>query len=106
MLRNRRGQVATVVLAGALLGYLGASGRLNSFARAFTGQLPARAESSSGATPACCDGVNKGQLLAQANQLAPGGGGAEPQPPTKTPPTQTPAADKRARNIIFVICDQ
>jgi arylsulfatase len=74
--------MAAVLAVGGLLGYLAASGRLSPVARACAGQLLAPAESSSGAAP---------------------------QPTTQTVPAQTPSAppaDKRPRNIIFVICDQ
>jgi hypothetical protein len=97
MLRNTRVQMATALAVGALLGWLAASGRLNLFARASAGQLLAPAESSSGAPPACCDEVNKCQLLALANRFSPGGGAA-PQPPTPTAPAQAssaPPADQR-----------
>ena len=107
MLRNTRAQMATALSVGALLGYLAAPGSLSPFARACAGQLLAPAESSRGAKPACCDEVDKCQLLALTNRCSPGG--AAPQPPTATAPAQTPsapAAGKRPRNIIFVICDQ
>src|SRR5689334_12753986 len=76
MLRNTRVQMAAVLAAGVLLGYLAASGRLNPFSRAEAGPLPGvaagvkPAEPSSGAKPACCDEVNKGQFLALADPKA------------------------------------
>jgi arylsulfatase len=74
---------------GALLGYLAASAKLNPFQRADaappnTEAASAKlAEASSGATPACCEEVNKGQLVALADpkvKLAAGGqaGGQKP----------------------------
>jgi arylsulfatase len=99
---------AAVLAVGALLGYLAASGRQSPFARAGAGQLLAPAESGSGAKPACCDEVNRGQQLALANRFPPSGGAA-PRPTTQTPSAKTPTArptDKPPRNIIFIICDQ
>jgi hypothetical protein len=104
---------ATVLAAGALLGWLAASGKLKPLGWAAAAQSPADAvpakpaESGRSVKPTCCDGVNKGQLLAVANRFAPGG--AAPQPTTQTAPGRTPAApssDRPPRNIIFVICDQ
>ncbi len=68
--------MVAVLAAGAVLGYLAASGNLNPFARAGTAPPPqearaARADESAGAEPACCsDGLNKGQLLALADRKA------------------------------------
>jgi arylsulfatase len=68
MFRNVRVQLAAVLAVGVLLGYLAASGRLNPFQKA-----DAAAPSSNAAQPGdddkapCCEGVNKGQLLAQAD---------------------------------------
>jgi hypothetical protein len=113
MVRNARMQLAAVLAAGALLGCLAASGRQNLSLRADAGPSPAEAasekpiESPGDARPACCDEVNEGLVLAQANGVAPGG--AAPQPPTQPAPAQKAAeapADKRPRNMIFVICDQ
>jgi arylsulfatase len=61
-----------VLAAGALLGYLAASGKLNPFSKADAASLPPRttstkAELSSAAQATCCDGLNKGQLLALAD---------------------------------------
>jgi arylsulfatase len=74
MLRNTKVQMAAVLAAGALLGYLAASGRLNPLSRAgATGPtvqagVVKPAEPDSGDKPACCEKVNKGQLLALANR--------------------------------------
>jgi arylsulfatase len=70
MLRNTRVQLAAVLAAGALFGYLAGSGRLNPFSRADAaspapegaGVQPAEG----GARAACCEGMNKGALLALA----------------------------------------
>jgi arylsulfatase len=106
--------MAAVLAVGALLGYLPASGRLNLSPRADAGPSPAEAASEKPAEPpggarsACRDEVNKGRPLAEADRAAPGGGAEAPQP-AKTAPAQAPAAraaDKRPRNLIFVICDQ
>src|SRR6266567_7904187 len=71
MLRNTRVQMAAVLAGGALLGYLAASGRLNPFSKADAAPLPespsARSESGSAPSAACCDQLNKGQLLALAD---------------------------------------
>jgi arylsulfatase len=106
--------MGAILTVGAVLGCLAASGRLNPSSRADARPLPAEAasekpaKSPSGARPACCDHVNKGRLLAEANRFAPSGGAA-PRPTTQTAPAKTPtarSADKPPRNIIFVICDQ
>jgi arylsulfatase len=76
MFRNTKVQMTAFLAAGALLGYLAASGRLNPLQRADA--APASAEagstkaaaSSNGATPACCEEVNKGQLVALASPNA------------------------------------
>ena len=73
MFRNTRVQMAAVLAAGALLGYVAASGNLNPFSRADTGAQSAQpggvkpADPESGDKPACCDALNKGQLLARAD---------------------------------------
>jgi hypothetical protein len=73
MLRNTSVQMAAVLAAGALLGYLAASGSVNPLSRAGATSPAAQAggvkpaEPSAGAKAACCDEVNKGQLLALAN---------------------------------------
>jgi arylsulfatase len=114
MFRNTRVQMAAALAVGIGLGSLAASGTANPSSRGEAGPLPAAAarekpaESVSGARPGCCDEVNKGRLLAEANRLAPSGAAA-PRPPAQTAPAKTPSArpaDKPARNIIFVICDQ
>jgi arylsulfatase len=79
MLRNTRVQMAAVLAVGALLGYLAASGRLNPLSRAGATAPTAQpaavkpAESDSGDCPACCEKVNRGQLLARADENAQGG---------------------------------
>src|SRR5262245_13654819 len=65
VLRNSKVQMAAVLAVGILLGYLAASGRLNPFQRADAAELTGRSDS--GAGPACCAEVNKGQLLALAD---------------------------------------
>jgi arylsulfatase len=57
--------MAAVLAVGTLLGYLAASGKLNPFARAETIQPAAAA--ACGARAACCEDVNKGQLVALAD---------------------------------------
>ncbi len=70
MLRNTRIQLAAVLAAGALAGYMAASGALNPFSWAkaspssVEGVAVKPAEAGGGARPACCEDVNKGQLLA------------------------------------------
>jgi arylsulfatase len=85
--------MAAVLAVGALLGYLAASGRLNPFSRADAAQPPSgRAEATGGACPACCEEVNKGQLLAMADPKAnaTGAGGQ---------------ADAKKPNILFIMGD-
>src|SRR5262245_14126545 len=71
MLRNTRIQMAAVLAAGALLGYLAASGKLNPFSRADAAPSSERSTTtrtdSGSASAACCDQLNKGQLLALAD---------------------------------------
>jgi arylsulfatase len=90
MFRNTRVQMAAVLAAGLLLGYLAASGRLNPFQRA---EAAAPGESlatdktagTPSAGPACCsEGGSKSQLLASAGPIAQAGGakgGAEGKKP-------------------------
>ena len=71
MLRNTRVQMAAVLAAGVLLGYLAASGRLNPFQRAEAAPPSAEAASvkpaEAGDKAACCaEDMNKSQLLALA----------------------------------------
>src|SRR5690349_7106055 len=74
MFRNARVQMAAILAVGALLGYVAASGSLNPFSRAAAGpQAPQAsfakpADPDGGDKPACCDAVNKGQLLARADE--------------------------------------
>jgi hypothetical protein len=88
MLRNRSFQMAAVLAAGALLGYVAASGSVNPLSRAGATSPAAQAggvkpaEPSTGAKAACCDELNKGQLLALANVQ-----GAEQNQKTGTRPT-------------------
>jgi hypothetical protein len=56
MLRNTRLQMMAVLAAGALLGYLAASGHLNPFSRADAGSLAGKVQ---GVKPAEPDGVAK-----------------------------------------------
>ena len=74
MLRNSRVQMAAVLAAGALLGYAAASGSLNPFSRAHA-RPPVEqagnvkpADSDGADQPGCCDALNKGQLLARADE--------------------------------------
>jgi hypothetical protein len=77
-MRNTKVAIAAVLTAGALLGYLAASGRLNpsqrtdaaELAEATAGVKPA--ESDSGGQPARCEEVSQGQLLARAEPKAEG----------------------------------
>jgi arylsulfatase A-like enzyme len=94
MLRNTKLQMAAVLAVGVLLGYLAASGRLNPLSRAGataptapTGVVKP-AEPDNGACPACCEAVNKGQLLARAD-----GNGA------------TRKAEGGKPNILFIMGD-
>jgi arylsulfatase A-like enzyme len=74
MFRNSRVQMAAILAVGALLGYVAASGRLNPFSRA-DARPPAEqagnvspADSDGADQPGCCDALNKGQLLARADE--------------------------------------
>ena len=73
MFRNTKVQMAAVLAAGALLGYLAASGKLNPLSWAGQSQSPgtvtsaAPSDSGSGDKPSCCEGVNKCQLMAMGN---------------------------------------
>jgi hypothetical protein len=108
MLRNTSVQAAAVLAVGVVLGYLAASGGPSPLATACAEQSLAPAGPSSGAKPACCDQLNRGQLLALGNRsarkaraaLRAGTQAARDQAPTAGP------ADRPPRNIIFVICDQ
>jgi arylsulfatase len=90
--------MAVVLATGALLGYLAASSRLNPFARAVAAPLPSEAgsvkpaESNSSAGAACCDQVNKGNLVALAASNVTG---------------TTRAAQKNGKkpNIVFIMGD-
>jgi arylsulfatase A-like enzyme len=72
MFRNAKVQMAAVLAVGVLCGYLAASGRLNPFQRADAAEPPnvKPAESGNGAGAACCEEVNKGNLLALATANA------------------------------------
>jgi arylsulfatase len=73
MLRNTRVQLVAVLAAGALLGYLAASGSLNPFSRADANSPESKAvavkpaDSDSVGKLACCEDVNKSQLVAMAD---------------------------------------
>jgi len=73
MFRNTRAQMAAVLAAGVLLGYLAASGRWNpaSWAGTTSPAAQARDDTSAkpdpGEKPACCEEVNKAQLVALAD---------------------------------------
>jgi arylsulfatase len=72
MFRNAKLQMAAVLAVGVLCGYLAASGRLNPFQRADAAEPPnvKPADSGNGAGAACCEEVNKGNLLALATANA------------------------------------
>ena len=74
MLRSARLQTVAVLAAGALLGYAAASSGLHPFRRAGASPPPegaaARPADCDGTGPACCEGANKGQLLALADTKA------------------------------------
>jgi arylsulfatase len=93
MLRNTRFQLVTVLGLGVLLGYAAASSRLNLFARAAGPAAPARkAAAANPAEAGCCDGVNKGELLARADgNAAPVAAGAQ--------------ADGKKPNILVIFGD-
>jgi Sulfatase len=63
---------AAMVAIGALLGYVAASGRLNSWQRAAAESFAPKAAADKPSAPAkgrlgCCDGVTKGQFVAMAD---------------------------------------
>jgi arylsulfatase len=90
--------MAAVLALGVLLGYLAASGRLSPLPRADaaertvegTHQKPT--ESGSDARPSCCEDVNRGQLLAQADRKV------------KTAVARAKANGKKP-NIVFIMGD-
>ncbi len=98
MLRNTRVQMAAVLAVGALAGYLAASGTLNPFSWARAAPSSAEgaavkpAEPGGGAQAACCEDVNKGQLLALAN------------PQGKPASAKTQVGGKKP-NILFIMGD-
>ncbi len=99
MLRNPKIQMLVVLVAGAVIGYAAASGKLNPFQRAEAAPPPesSTAEKTTpapaGGGPACCpEGVSKGQLLAFADPKA-GAAAAKAQTNGKKP------------NILFIMGD-
>jgi arylsulfatase A-like enzyme len=76
MFRNTRLQMMAVLAVGVLLGYLAATGRLNPFAKAGAAAQSEEArttkptEAGNSDPACCCDGVDKGELLALANRKA------------------------------------
>ncbi len=92
MLCNTRVQMAAVLAAGVLLGYLSASGRLNLFHQAGAAQSTSVSpQLGSRAQPACCEEVNKGNLLAMAT-------------PQVRPAAREGQAGKKP-NIVFIMGD-
>jgi hypothetical protein len=72
MFKNTRVQMIAVLAIGGLLGYVAASGKLNPFSRADAaplseGSTSAGTQSDNAPKAACCDQLNKGQLLALAD---------------------------------------
>jgi arylsulfatase len=71
MFQKTRVRTAAVLAAGALLGYLAASGKLNPFSRVQAGPFPDQGAGArpaeAGSQPTCCQETSKGQLLALAD---------------------------------------
>jgi arylsulfatase len=70
MTRSSKYQLAAVLAAGGLLGYLTGAGHLRLSGTADAGAQPLatapRAEEAGESAPACCDGLDKGRLLVRA----------------------------------------
>src|SRR5262245_56506488 len=72
MFRNSKVQMAAVLAAGAFLGFMVSSARVNPFSRANPAPSPDKVATSKAAEPAggqkdiCCAGTNKEQLLVRA----------------------------------------
>jgi arylsulfatase len=68
MFRNTKVQLAAVLAAGALFGFLAGSGRLNPFQRAGAAGPPGNTAKAAGCEEGtCCDGVNNVQFVAAVN---------------------------------------
>lgn len=69
MVGNTRVQMAAVLAVGALFGYLAASGGRTPLSPLFAERAAEKPDESASATkPACCDEVDRGQLLALADR--------------------------------------
>ncbi len=93
MHRSNRLLMTAVLAAGALAGWLAGSGRLPTLPRSEAAP-PTQAVSAPAATP-CCDGAERGVLLAQANPAA----AALPLVAGQ------PAANGKKPNILFIMGD-
>src|SRR6476659_3991240 len=93
MFRNMRLQMVAVLAAGALGGWLAGSGRLQTAPRAAA--APQAQTSDTPTAAACCDGVERGELLARAN------------PATAALPLVAgqPAANGKKPHILFIMGD-
>src|SRR5690348_9783151 len=67
MFRRTRLQMMAVLAIGALIGYLAATGGLNPFHRASAAPAVAEGTAAAPGQAACCDGVDKAQVLAAVN---------------------------------------
>jgi arylsulfatase A-like enzyme len=94
-MKSTKLQLLAVLGLGALLGFVAATGPSRVLGW-FQGQSPAQAAESDGVgaqeQPGCCDGVNKGQLLAMAD------------PRVKAASARI-AADGKKPNIVFIMGD-
>src|SRR5262245_60142059 len=77
MIRNARVQMVAVLAAGLLLGYVAASGGFSRFTQPTADASIQPSKPAIDAKPPCCEGPNRGPLLARADG-APGNGGKKP----------------------------
>ena len=92
---NSRLQMLAVLAVGAVGGWLAASGRLTGPPRSDAAPPP-QAESAK-ADGSCCNGADRGLMLAKADAPLPGSGGGAGQP-------SAPANGKKP-NILFIMGD-
>src|SRR5262245_45425295 len=93
MIRHNRLQLLAVLAVGAVGGWLAASGRMPLLSR--SDAAPPTNTASPAAGAGCCDGADRGLLVAQAN------------PPSAALPViagQRAASDKKP-NIVFIMGD-
>src|SRR4051794_4220954 len=92
MLGNKRLQMLAVLATGILLGHLAASGRFTPFQRAEA--APQSAAVAAPTAAPCCDGAERGLLLAKADA-----------PADAAPQAGQPAGAGKKPNILFIMGD-